>query len=183
MQNINFPVNFQFKISTLSNDFIAKDAGGTTIAYVKQKMFKLKEDVNIYNDESKSRIIYNIKADRWLDFSAVYSFYDENGVEFGKIARKGFKSIWKSHYEIIDQFQNKQYEIAEENPWVKVADHFLAQIPLIGILGVYLLNPAYIVTDLNGQQIVKLKKLPSFFGRKFELTKIGNMETIQKLRS
>lgn len=177
MQNINFPVNFQFKISTLSNDFIAKDAGGSTIAYVKQKMFKFKEDVNIYNDESQSKIIYNIKADRWLDFSAAYSFYDENGVEFGKIARKGFKSIWKSHYEIIDQFQNKQYEIAEENPWIKVADQFLAQIPLIGILAVYLLNPAYIVTDLNGQQIVKLKKLPSLFGRKFELTKIGNMDS------
>ena len=48
MQEITFPLNFKFKITTFSNDFTATNANGQIIAYVKQKMFKLKEDVLIY---------------------------------------------------------------------------------------------------------------------------------------
>ena len=55
MQNISFPLNFKFNISTFANDFVATDASGATVAYVRQKMFKLKEDILIYNDENKTK--------------------------------------------------------------------------------------------------------------------------------
>ena len=103
MQNLRFPIQFKFHVSTLSNDFTASDAEGRTVAYVRQKMFKLKEDIQIYSDDSRTQINYQIKADRWLDFSAAYSFYDKDGTSFGKIARKGWKSLWKAEYEIIDE--------------------------------------------------------------------------------
>ena len=70
MKNLQFPLQFSFKISTLSNDFTVKDANGVTVSYIKQKMFKFIEDISVYNDDSKSEVYYNIKADRWLDFSA-----------------------------------------------------------------------------------------------------------------
>ena len=38
MQNIKFPVQFLFRISTFSNDFVATDASGAIIAYVRQKL-------------------------------------------------------------------------------------------------------------------------------------------------
>lgn len=44
MKDIKYPVSFKFNIGTLANDFVAKDTLGTTLAYVKQKMFKLKEE-------------------------------------------------------------------------------------------------------------------------------------------
>jgi len=175
MQDISFPVKFQFKISTLSNDFTATDASGKVIAYVKQKMFKIKEDIIIYSDESKSKINYQIKADRWLDFSAAYSFFDENGEEFGKIARKGWRSIWKSRYELIDQNQQPQYAINEENGWVKVMDSLLGQIPILSMFTGYLFNPSYLVTNSQSQPVIQLKKDPSFFGRNFTLHKVGTM--------
>lgn len=175
MKNINYPVNFQFNISTLSNDFVAKDANANTIAYVKQKMFKLKEDINIYNDETKRKVNYTIKADRWLDFSAAYTFYDENGNDLGKIARKGWRSIWNATYEIIDNKQEKQFTINEENAWTKVFDSLIGGVPVLGMFTGYLFNPAYIVKDNQQKPVVKLKKLPSFFGRKFEITKIGEL--------
>ncbi|MCB9034766.1 MAG: hypothetical protein H6553_13080 [Chitinophagales bacterium] len=177
MQNIQFPVQFTFRISTFANDFTATDANGQIMAYVRQKMFKLKEDIAIYADTSKTKINYRIKADRWLDFSAVYSFFDETGVEFGKIARKGWKSIWKSHYEIIDEDERPQYTIHEENPWIKVLDSFLGEIPILSLLTGYLFNPSYLVIDANQNKIVRLKKQPSFFGRRFLLTKIGTMDS------
>ncbi len=176
MQNIQFPVTFQFKISSFSNDFTATDVNGKTIAYVKQKMFKLKEDIKIYNDESKTKVNYNIKADRWLDFSAAYAMYDENGKEFGKVARKGWRSIWKAHYNIIDEHQKLQYSISEENPWIKVFDSMLGEIPILNFFTGYLFNPSYMVKDNQGKAIIKLKKTASFFGRNFELSKQGEMD-------
>ncbi len=172
MQNLRFPIKFRFKISTLANDFVAKDADDRTIAYVRQKMFKLKEDIVIYNDESKSQENYRIKANKWLDFSAAYSFFDSKEVEFGKIARKGWRSIWKASYEIIDENEQIQFHVKEENAWVKVFDALLGEIPLLGIFTGYLFNPSYIVTDKNERTVIRLKKMPSFFGREFEIEEL-----------
>lgn len=177
MQNLQFPINLQFKIGTLANDFVAKDASGTTVAYVRQKMFKLKENIQIFSDESKAQLNYTIKADRWLDFSAAYAFYDENDKMFGKVARKGWRSLWKAKYNIIDENNNPQYSISEENGWVKVMDSLVGEIPVVNIFTGYLFNPSYIVVDKNDKPIVRLKKQASFWGRNFEIEKIGSMDS------
>ena len=176
MNNINFPVQFVFKVTTLSNDFTATDATGNVIAYVKQKMFKLKEDISIYNNESKTNLNYTIKADRWLDFSAAYSLKDKSSNEIGKITRKGWASIWKANYQIIDQNEKLQYHVREENGWVKVLDSLLGQIPVLSLLTGYLFNPSYIILDLNDKIIARLKKQPSMFGRKFELEQLSDFD-------
>ncbi|OUS02008.1 hypothetical protein A9Q86_04980 [Flavobacteriales bacterium 33_180_T64] len=176
MKEIQFPIDFTFNVTTLSNDFLAKDANGKTVAYVRQKMFKLKEDISIYDNESKSNLTHSIRADKWIDFSAAYNFKDAKGKEIGKIARKGWVSIWKAHYELIDQHQKLQYHIREDNAWVKVLDGILGNIPILGGFTGYLFNPSYTVTDLNNQAVVQLKKEPSFFGRKFKLSKLKPMD-------
>ena len=176
MQNLRFPLKFVFKISTLANDFTATDANGEVVAYVRQKMFKLKEAITIYSDESKQQVEYTIAADRWLDFSASYTFTDKSGAEIGKIGRKGWASLWKAHYEIFDQHQSLQYTVREENAWVKVMDGLLGEIPIIGLFTGYLFNPSYVVLDQAEQVVVRLKKQPSMFGRRFEVEKIGSLD-------
>ncbi len=177
MQTLQFPIDFEFKIGTISNDFVARDFSGKTLAYVRQKMFKLKEDIEIFSDETRTQVNYRIKADRWLDFSAAYSFYDANETTIGKIARKGWRSIWKAQYEIIDQNDKLQYSINEESGLVKVFDSLLGQIPILGLLTGYFFNPSYLVTDTKGKPIVRMKKEASFWGRKFQLTKVGQMDS------
>lgn len=176
MKDLQFPINFKFKIGTLANDFVASDASGATVAYVRQKMFKLKEDILIYNNESKSDTLFRIQADRWLDFSAAYSFTDKEGKEIGKIVRKGWRSIWKTAYELMDQNQELQFHVNEENAWVKVWDSLLGEVPLIGMFTGYFFNPAYLVTDLNGKVVAKIKKQASFFGRHFEVSKLADID-------
>lgn len=176
MSGLQFPIDFTFKISTLANDFTATDANGNVIAYVRQKMFKFKEAIEIFSDESRSQVIYTINADKWIDFSAAYSFKNTVGEELGKVARKGWRSIWKAKYEIIDQNQQKQYSITEENAWIKVFDSLLGEIPVLNFFTGYLFNPAYIVTNDNGDIIARLKKNPSFFGKKFSVSKNGEMD-------
>ena len=177
MQNLQFPIDFEFKIGTFANDFTATDLSGRTIAYVRQKMFKLKEDIQIFSDENRTRVNYTIKADRWLDFSAAYSFYDSDGSVLGKIARKGWRSLWKAKYEIIDQHDQLQYSVSEENGMVKVFDSILGQVPILNMFTGYFFNPSYLVTDTKEKPIVRMKKEASFWGRKFQLTKVGPMDS------
>ncbi|WP_047415398.1 hypothetical protein [Cellulophaga sp. Hel_I_12] len=176
MNNLSFPIKFVFHISTFSNDFTATDATGKTIAFVKQKLFKLKEDVSVFQDESKSKLLFKINADKWIDFSTAYEFTNSDGIVLGKIARKGWASIWKAKYELIDQHQKLQYHIREENAWVKVMDGVLGQIPVLNFFTGYVFNPSYLITNLDHKKVARLKKEASFFGRKFEVTKLNDMD-------
>lgn len=169
MKDLKFPIHFSFKIGTFANDFTAKDANGRTVAYVKQKLFKLKEAITIYSDENKTHVDYTIAANQWLDFSAAYAFKDAKGTNIGKVARKGWASIWKANYEIIDQHDTLQYRVSESNPWVKVLDSVVGEIPVLGFFTGYMFHPTYNVTNLRDEVIVKLKKQPSFFGKEFKL--------------
>lgn len=170
MQDYKFPLDFTFHIGTLSNDFSAVDANGKMVAYVKQKLFKFKENVGVYENDSKANLLYNIKADRWIDFSACYSFSDTTGKEFGKIGRKGWASLWKAHYEVFDQNKQLKYTIREENAWVKVMDGLVGQIPIINLFTGLFLNPAYLVINGNNETVVRLSKEKSLVGRRFKVS-------------
>jgi len=177
MNSLNFPLTLTFKITTLSNDFTAQDANGNTVAYVRQKMLKLMEEVQVFNNESRSELNYTIRANKWLDFSATYTFTDRMGYETGRIVRKGWASLWKANYEILDEKQQTDLVIHEENPWAKIFDSMVGELPLVGMLTGYLFHPSYIATRPDGTQVARLKKEPSFFGRKFTIDKLSQFET------
>lgn len=175
-KSLEYPVSFEFKIGTLANDFTAKDSKGNTLAYVHQKMFKLKEAIRVYSNESKSNILYTINADRVIDFNACYAFTNGSEEYKGSVGRKGMKSLWKANYEIFDEDKNIEYSIREENPWAKVFDVLLSEIPLVGMFTGYFCNPKYIVLDPQGQIVARLSKEASFWGRKFKLEKVADFE-------
>lgn len=175
MQNLQYPLFLKFKLTTLSSDFTITDSNENSLAYVRQKMFRLKEDVVVFNNESKSQENFRIRANQWIDFNASYAITDSFGKNLGKIARKGMRSIWKATYNIFDQNDTQKYKVQEENAWVKVLDGMVGEIPIIGMFTGYFLNPSYIVHDNNGKEIYRLKKMPSFFGRKFQLEQINDI--------
>ena len=183
MQNLEFPLTFTFKISTFSNDFVIKDASDETISFVRQKLFKFIEEVNVYSDESKAEQLYEIRANKWLDFSAVYTFTDQVGQQIGSVARKGWSSLWKARYEIYDEHKSQDLLIHEENGWIKVADNLLGQVPILGIFTGYFFNPSYLVVRPNGDAVARLEKRPSFFGRKFTVEKYGEFEEGEEERT
>lgn len=171
LQDELYPYSFEFNIATFHNDFTVKDSTGATRAYVKQKMFKLKEHVRVFTDESETQLAYDIRADRWLDFNTVFSFHNPDGTNLGKLVRKGWKSIWKASYELYDENDIQDLLIQEKNPWVKVCDTLLSEIPIVGMLTGYFFNPSYSVKRPDGTLVCSFTKNASFFGRKFSLIK------------
>ncbi len=172
----NFPLELEFKIGTLSNDFIARDASGKTIAYVRQKLFRFKEAVQIFRDDSKKDVMYTINADRIIDFRACYGFKDAEGNNLGKVGRKGMKSIWKATYNVFDEADNNEFTIQEENPWAKMGDAVLGEVPVISIFTGYMFNPRYSLKRPDGTLVARLSKEKSFWGRRFKLEKLGELQ-------
>jgi hypothetical protein len=108
IKDFSYPLQFEFKISSLANDFTATDSKGNTLAYVRQKMFKFKEAISVFTNDSKQNVLYKINADRWIDFNASYLFTRGEGLEgVGRVGRKGAKSLLKANYQIFDN-ENEQ---------------------------------------------------------------------------
>ncbi len=169
---MQFPLKLRFKVFALATQIYVEDASGNTLYYVKQKMFKLKEDISVFSNDSQSDKRFTIKADRVIDFSAAYNFTDGKGGVLGSIKRQGMKSIWKASYQIRDGNDQVVMTVAEENPWAKVIEAVASNIPVVGIVVNYLVNPIYAVTLANGTKAFRLVKKPSIFERQFELEQV-----------
>ena len=179
---MNYPIELTFKLLALASQIYIRDANGNLIGYVKQKLFKLKEDINIFADESQSKLLFNIKADRIIDFSARYNFVDSGGNFLGSIKRQGMRSLWKTHYQISEANDQMILEIHEENAWVKVIDAVVGEIPVIGMFTGYLFNPAYIISKMDGTSVARLQKQPAFFESKFEIARQSEISDDEEIR-
>ena len=174
---MNFPVELSFKIFALASQIYIRDGNGNMIGYVKQKMFKLKEDINIFADETQTNQRFNIKADRVIDFSSRYNFTDNAGTSLGSIKRKGMRSIWKANYDVFDSDGTEIFKINEESGWVKVVDSLVGEIPVVGMFTGYMFHPAYIVSRPDGKPVARVQKQPAFLEGKFQLSSLGQMSS------
>ncbi|MCT8334061.1 hypothetical protein NUH30_10285 [Leptospira sp. 85282-16] len=97
--------------------------------FVKQKAFKLKEDITVYADESKSNELLKIKARSVIDFSAIYDVVDVSSNEtLGALRRKGFKSILKDSWEILDKKDQVIGSIDEDSMLKAILRRFLTNL-------------------------------------------------------
>lgn len=179
---MNYPLDLSFKIMALTRQVSVTDATGNLILYVKQKAFKLKEAVTIFADQAQTQQLYTINADKVIDFSARYHFAANNGQSLGSVKRQGMKSIWKARYDILDG-ETPVMTISEENPWTKVFDALVGEVPIVGMFTGYVFNPAYRVTRTDGTPVMRLVKQPSFFGGKFSIEQLGQMSPQEEIRT
>jgi uncharacterized protein YxjI len=77
------------------------------VLYVEQKMFRLREDIRVYNDESKSQEVLLIKARNIIDFNAAYDVLDPAfNQKIGTLRRKGWRSMMRDEWEVLDANDN-----------------------------------------------------------------------------
>ena len=179
---MNYPLTLDFKKIALAKQATLTDASSTPIAYGRQKILKLKEELEIFKDKTKEKKVCSIKANKVLDFSAAYIFTDLNEESFGSIKRKGFRSIWKATYLLMDSKDNYYATIHEENPYAKVLDELLGWIVGVGYLLNYILNPSYIITTKEGKELFRITKEPSFWGGLFKIEKLSEIDDSEEMR-
>jgi uncharacterized protein YxjI len=180
---VNYPLDLSFKLLALANQISVTDAQGNLIFYVKQKMFKLKEAVTVFADKEQMRPLYKINADRVIDISARYHITDVNGSALGSIKRQGMKSLWKARYDICDGADTPILTISEENPWVKVLDALVGEIPVVGMFTGFVFNPSYVVKNAHEAIVMRFKKQPAMFESKFRLESLIPLSAEEEQRA
>ncbi len=171
---MHYPLELKFKLWAFAPQLSVTDSQGNLALCVRQKLWKLKEAIDVFSDIERTHQLYSIKADRIIDFSARYHFSDRTGHSLGAVKRRGMKSLWKAHYDIFDG-ETVVFTIQEENPWIKVMDSLCAEIPILGLFTGYVFNPTYLVSRSDGRQVMHLSKQPTFLSRIFSIKKVDGM--------
>jgi uncharacterized protein YxjI len=106
------------------------DSSGELVLYSQLKAFKLKEDIALYTDESMYKELLRIKARSVVDFSATYDVHDtETGEHLGALRRKGFKSILKDEWTLLDSSDLEIGKIKEDSTAMALLRRLFPIIP------------------------------------------------------
>jgi hypothetical protein len=178
---MNYPLQLSFQVVSIARKISVTDAAGKLNFFVKQKAFKLKESVTVFADADQQLPLYQLSADRVIDFSASYHLTDTRGKHLGTVRRKGMKSLWKAHYDIVNG-SSRALTIQEANPWVKVCDYLFCEIPILGMFSGYVFHPEYLVARDDGTAVMRLKKEPAFFQGKFSIEKLAALNEDEETR-
>lgn len=171
---MDYPLTLRFKIFAIAPQISVEDANGTLLHYVRQKVLKLREEVTVFADRERTVPGFSINADRIIDFSARYRFTDTDGTDLGSVKRQGVKSLWKARYDIYSG-ESVVMDISEDDPWIKVADAILSQVPFVGVAANYLFHPSYTVTRTDGAPVMRLTKRPAFWEGRFSIEKLADL--------
>ena len=91
------------QVFALTGKFRIYDPTENLVLFSEQKMFRLREDIRVYSDESKTQEVLVIKARQIIDFSAAYDVVDSaTGQKAGTLRRKGLRSLLRDEWEILD---------------------------------------------------------------------------------
>jgi len=182
LQGLQYPLTLSFKILALASQATVTDASGKTVLFTKQKLLKFREHVEIWTDKSQGTRLAEIKANKVIDWSARYFFTDAQGTPIGSVGRRGWRSMWKAHYEAFNPGDNNpDFSIQEGNAWVKVMDGFVSEIPIVGMFSGYFFHPTYLATRNNGTPTMRLTKQAAFWEGRFLIEKLSDVTPREEL--
>lgn len=102
------------------------DGDGKLVLYIKQKAFKLREDIRGYADESMQEERLLIRARQIIDFGAAYDVVDSKRNEkIGTLRRKGFKSLVRDSWEFLDRTDRPIAQLTEDSMTLALVRRFL----------------------------------------------------------
>ncbi len=116
-------------LSVLGGKFEIFDPAGNVVLFSKMAAFKLKEDIRLYTDESMTTELVSIRARSIMDFSAAYDVVDSTtGQKVGALKRKGWKSMFRDEWVIMDAYDNEVGNIQEENAFLAFLRRFVTNL-------------------------------------------------------
>lgn len=123
-QHNNYLIRRQ--VFALTGRFRVFDPSENLVLFSEQKMFRLREDIRVYSDESKSQEILNIKARQIIDFSAAYDVMDSTtGEKVGVLRRRGWRSMFRDEWEVLDANDQPRGMLFEDSMQLALLRRFL----------------------------------------------------------
>jgi hypothetical protein len=128
-------LEFRRKIFVLAGAKIdvADQQSGTGVGFVKMKAFKLKEDIRLFADETKTQELLTIQARQIIDFGATYDVSDpQSGSKLFSLQRKGLRSTFVRDKWLILDSQGNEYGYYEEVGVLALIRRYTGWIPFFG---------------------------------------------------
>ena len=145
MPDVEYTIRKKF-FTVLTKKFHIFDANEKLLGYSEQKAFKLKEDIRIYTDETKTDERLAIKARSIVDFSAAYDVYNSKDQrKVGALKRKGWSSIVRDSWTVMDADDQEVGMIQEDSMTLALIRRFL---PLGGLI-----PQKYHLSDASGTEL------------------------------
>ena len=140
------------------NKFWFEDVNEKRYGFCEQKRFKLKEDIRIYVDESKSHEWLKIKQKQIVDAWGGYDIVDsQSGEHIGTVRRKFWASILRTRWHLLDAAGNEVGILIEDS-----MGYALARRLLLGIL----LPKKFHIEIGGGTEFVTMKQMFNPFIKK-----------------
>ncbi len=110
----------------LTGKFRFYDPSGRLVMFSEQKMFRLREDIRVFGDESKTQEVLSIQARQILDFSAAYDVIEPGmNQKVGVLRRKGWSSLVRDEWEVLDANDNVIGKLFEDSIGLAMLRRFL----------------------------------------------------------
>jgi len=132
---------------------------GAFVLYSRQKMFRLREDIRVYSDESMAQELLLSKARQIIDFSAAYDVIDSiYQTKIGALRRHGWRSMLRDQWDVLDANDQPLGVLQEDSQQRALLRRLL--------LGVFL--PQDYDVLFNGQRVADLRQKFNLF--RYELS-------------
>ena len=114
------------QVFALTGKFRVYDPAENVVLFSEQKMFRLREDIRVYSDESKTQELLIIQARSIIDFSAAYDVVDATTNEkVGVLRRKGWRSLLRDEWEVLDANDQLRGMLFEDSVGLAMLRRFL----------------------------------------------------------
>lgn len=114
------------QVFALTGKFRVYDSSENLLLFSEQKMFRLREDIRVYSDESKTQELLTIQARNIIDFSAAYDVVDATTNEkVGVLRRKGWRSLLRDEWEVLDANDQLRGMLFEDSVGLAMLRRFL----------------------------------------------------------
>ena len=119
------------KVLAIGRKYYIYDSQGKLIGFVKQKIFKLKEDIRIFSDETMLHELLKIKQKNILDWSGTFKVKDPIGARLGFVGRKSWKSILRDTWKVWDRDKRELATLKERGGTLSILRRFIGILRII----------------------------------------------------
>lgn len=141
------------KIFTLAPKFTFFDQEGKVLAFLRKKVFSWKDDIRVFTDETQSFELLRIKGRQIIDFGAAFDVTDSiAGHKVGALKRRGWKSILRAEWDILDITDQEIGKIREDSAFRAAVRRLVGHI-----------IPQGYTFELHGQQVGTAQHTWNFF--------------------
>lgn len=150
-------------LQLLGATFYLYDPNEQLVLWGAQKAFKLKEDLRLYTDDTKTHELIRIAARSIIDFSSAYDVYDSaTNQKVGAFKRQGLKSAFMQDTWVLMDVNDREVGLLQED------SAFLGLVRRFIEYTTYFLPQKYTVT-LNNVTVATYARTKNPFSSKLEI--------------